>query len=342
MARQSQAAPTIFLFCIAYTFLFASFSIAAEATTAPGNKEDIPFLDAESEQTLDDFQARFGSWLGSKASWFDSFFDDDNYLEETNETNAKASVTVGYSKDDDVEFAPRFRLRLKLPHLEERARLIISASDDSGIADDSESPIGSVKDDTERKDVTAGFQYFLRQSVSQHLSVTTGASYNYVYGGLRVRFSRDFGLWHSRFINNLYYYTDDGWENKTSIELDHPLTTNLMFRTILNADWAEDEDGIDNAIRFRFYQFLDIYHSLRYDVGFYFKTSPNYYMDDARFQATHRQRFYRDWLALEISPFFTFPADTGREFNPGILFKFEAEFGYSPEGRGFNLNLINR
>lgn len=304
--------------------------------------DDIPFLDDEKEQELDEFHDNFGSWLEEKAVWFDSFFDEDNYIEETNETNAKASLSVGYSRKDDIEFSPRFRLRLRLPHLENKARLIISASDDNGLSDDSTSLIGGVRDNNDRDDLTAGIQYFLRQSVNDHLSLSGGASFDYLYAGVRARYSLDYGEWRNRFTNNLRYYTDDGWENKASIEMDHPLTEKLMFRGILRADWYEDQNGLDHSIHSRVYQFLDVHHSLRYDVGFYFKTRSNYYMEDARFQVTHRQRFGRDWLALEISPFLTFPAENDREVNPGLFFKFEAEFGYSPEGRGFNLNLINR
>ncbi|MEJ2058740.1 MAG: hypothetical protein P8X39_12985 [Desulfofustis sp.] len=42
----------------------------------------------------------------------------------------------------------------------------------------------------------------------------------------------------------------------------------------------------------------------------------------------YRQRFYRDWLVLEVAPQVTFPSDHDHEMNPGLIVKFEADFGY--------------
>lgn len=267
MAETRFHAVSTLLFLCFFVLTLSTSAHNAEGVTA--DNDDIPFLDQESEKNLDIFQLIFGNWLRAKAAWFDSFFEDDTYLAESNETDARASLAVGYSRKDGWEFSPRFRLRLRLPGLEEKARLYISSSEDKRLTDDSDTPIGTVKDDSEKDSVTATFQYFLRKGVNKHLSITAGASFDYLYGGIRARFSQDFGLWNNRFINNLRYYTDDGLENKASIEMDHPLNSKLMFRGIVSGDWYRDEVGFDHAIRLRVYQFIDIHHSARYEAGFY-------------------------------------------------------------------------
>jgi hypothetical protein len=55
----------------------------------------------------------------------------------------------------------------------------------------------------------------------------------------------------------------------------------------------------------------------------------------AQFIISYRQRFYRDWLVLEVSPRISFPEDHDRDPNSGIIFKIEAAIGYKADEQGF-------
>jgi len=170
-----------------------------------------------------------------------------------------------------------------------------------------------------------------------NVSTEFGVSLSYIYGGLRYRhlhslFNDD---WSGRFTNRLRYYSDEGWENKASYDIERYLGERFFYRTIFTALLSERNDGIPFSAVARLYQVFDIDRALLYDVGSYFNTEPELEVTDIQLKLRYRQRFYRDWLVLEIAPQITFPKDYDHAFNPGIITKFEFDFGYLKDRQAF-------
>jgi len=303
------------------------------AQETPKPEDHIPVLTEEQEVKLDQAHENATQWLMEKALWLDSFFDDENYSSEANKSRIKASLKLGYSKKDDFEAKPRLNIRLRLPKLENRLNLVFSGSDESEFdAEETTLTDLNLHEDSDNNEFTAGLQYFLREATSENISLNTGLSWNYVYAGLRYRRSWDFGEWRSRFINNIRWYTDDGWEDDVSLQFDRFLfSEDWLFRTELAGEWLEEENGFPHALSFNLYQLLSKKRAMQYQIIFSFDTSPDYTMTDTQLRVKYRQRFYRDWLNLEIEPFVTFPEEDDRETNPGIIFKLEVIFGFSAE-----------
>lgn len=298
--------------------------------------DDIPFIGEKHEQAIDNTHQATSDKLLSMATWVDSFFGDERYLLEENKTRAKLRLSFGYTRFDNFEFSPRVRLRLKLPQLSKKAFLIISTSDDDDFGADG-NPISDNprNEDSERSDLSASLRYFLKVGKRYHLSTTFGASFNYLYGGLRYRYKYDFGPWQGRFTNTLKYYTDDGWENTTAIDMERHFSKRWFFRTSANVDWYEEEDGLPHTLIFQLYHVLSQERGLRYEVGSYFNTEPSHKLTDVQLRFCYRQRLYRDWLILEIAPQISFPEDHDKKANPGIVLRLEADFGYMAEQDAF-------
>lgn len=297
---------------------------------------DIPLLDAVQEETVDEMQRDASEKLLETAEWIDSFFDDGRSIAEENTTRATLKLSLGYSKNNDFEIKPRFDLRLKLPQLSHRANIFIEAAEDEDFDIESD-PISSRPAHTESENsrLTAGIKYFLKESKKYNISVDSGMSWNYLFAGLRLRAIHDLGEWQGRFTNRLRYYTDDGWENRATYDLEYQINKSLLFRTTTSAFLFEDDPGIPHSQYFRLYQVLSAYQALSYESGVYFDTKPSYAMTDTQLIVKYRQRFFRDWLILEISPRVSFPEDHDREPNPGIVFKLEAAIGYHPDEQGY-------
>jgi len=324
--------------------ILAFFLLSSEVTSArnpPENwgavqGEDLPILDEEQEKSLDGAQVLASEKLLGAAEWIDSFFDDDRIFVEENTTRATLRLTLGYSKNDDFEIKPRFDLRLRLPRLSERANLFIEAGDDEdfNIEDD---PLGDRLGDEDgtRNELSAGLRNFFRQSKKMNISFDAGFSWDYLFAGARYRSIQDFGEWLGRFTNRLRYYTDDGLENRTSYDLEKRLHPSWLFRATSSINLYEEEDGIPHSQYFRFYQVLSSHQAVSYESALYFDTEPSYKMTDTRFLVSYRQRFFRDWLVLEVSPRVTFPEDRDREANPGIIIKLEAALGYKADEEGY-------
>lgn len=297
---------------------------------------DIPILKESTEKQMDDMQEKATNLLLGSASWIDSFFDDDRSLDENNQTRATLKLAFGYSKDDEFEVKPRLNVRLQVPKLSEKAQIIISGSDDEDF-DVEDNPLskGTDHDNEDTSELTAALRYFLLQGEKYNVSFDTGVSWTYVFASLRYRAIREFGNWLARFTDRVKWYSDDGWENKAAIDLETYFNEQFFFRASTSAGVYEEKDGIPHGQIFKLFQVLSPLRAVSYEAGFYFGTEPEYSMTDAELVVKYRQRFYRDWLVFEIAPKINFPEDNDYEANPGIMFTFEATFGYEADKEGY-------
>ena len=293
--------------------------------------DDIPYLSSDKEAQLDNLQKKGSAIVLSAAEWIDSFFDDPRYLAEENRTRARLKIGVGYSELYELETYGAIDLRVNLPRLEERANVFLRLNDDSDFDADS-SPIGNTEggDKNDSEKLTAGVQYFLAMGEQYNLSTEVGASLEYLFAGLRYRHLHSLSDdgWSGRFTNRLRYYTDDGWENKSSYDIEKFFGQRFLSRTIFTAVLSEAEEGIPFSAVTRLYQVFNIDSAIAYDIGGYFNTEPEMELTDFQIKLRYRQRFFRDWLVLEVAPLITFPEEYDHQFNPGILTRFEIDLGY--------------
>jgi len=237
----------IFSVCIFCTPYLPPTANAQEVPKDWGEQQgnNIVLLNEQQEEKLDSAQEVASARLLSAAEWIDSFFDDKRSTTEENKTRATIKLSMGYSKNDNFEIKPRIDLKLKLPKLTSRAHLFIQAAEDQDFNIESD-PLGDRpgNDDGDKNELTAGLRFFLKESEKYNITFDTGASWAYLFAGLRYRAVQDFGKWQGRFTNRLRYYTDDGFENKASYDLERKITENPMFRTTTSVNLVESEDGI--------------------------------------------------------------------------------------------------
>ena len=209
--------------------------------------DNIPLLNDNNEEKLDALQKKGGELLISAADWIDSFFDDSRYTEEENRSRAKLKLKFGYSKLYDFEFKPSIDLRIKLPKTNNKANIYLQANDDSDFETDAtpvpDTPGGNSNDDEK---LSVGIQYFLKMGEQYNITSHFGLSLGYIYGGLRYRHTHNFftDALEGRFTDRLRYYSDDGWDNRISYDVETNLGERYFFRTSLNAVIAEKYNGV--------------------------------------------------------------------------------------------------
>ena len=286
---------------------------------------------------LDYLQVKASSLLADGAHWLDSHFEDGISLPEKNKSRGTLKFAFGYSRHDHLELKPRLSLRLRLPRLSRRANLLLDGSDNSDFNVD-QNPISSRRsnDDNDKGQWRLALRYFLEDRDQFKVSLSGGLSWGYLYGGVKLRATHDINKWMGRFSNRLRYYTDDGWENRASYELERELSEKYYFRSTTGIDILEHEEGIPHYQRFSLFQVLGPISTMTYETGIYFDSEPSHEVTDIQFVAKYRQRFFRDWLVLEVSPRISFPAEYNRKVNPGIVFTFMATFGYDSNNEGHN------
>lgn len=297
-------------------------ALPAEAQDDPLNRQD------EEQEWIDVVGAKATERLLSSVEWFDNFFDDTRYSEEENKTRGRLKLKSSYTENDRFEFRPSMSLRLHLPKLSERAQLLFFAREDEETDFNDLLSGSNSTEDNMRDDVTAAIRYFVKEAENYNVSFTGGASLNYLYGGLRFRYLKDLGLWNGRFVERLRYYTDEGWENKITADLERQFSEVFVFRITGSLLWLEEQDSWPHTLLFRLYQYLGNNRALSYEWENYFETDPSHKMTDMLLRVRYRQKFYRDWLYFEIAPQVTFPEEYDREADLGIVFAIEGDFGH--------------
>jgi hypothetical protein len=294
--------------------------IALAESAAPTTESEPPFMDTAQEQA--------SKVVLDSAVWLDDLFNNERVTSEGNKTRLRLGLDFGYSKNDKLEFKPTLSGRIDLPHLSRKLNLVISASTDEDFLN-AQNPISAVPQHQEKsyREITTGLQYYFIDEVKSNFSTTTGVSLGYLFTGIRYRHSQDFGPWKGRFFDQFQYFTDDGFKNTVSYELQHYFSDIWLFRSVVAMDWYKNRDGYPHSLIFRLYQAITNEKAILYEVGNYFNTDPSYKLADTQVLFRCRQRFLRDWLVLELAPQVTFPEDHDRKINPGIIVKFEADVG---------------
>ncbi len=277
---------------------------------------------------IDSTQEQASTMVLEAANWLDDFFNDDRATSEQNRTRLRVGLSMGYSKNDAFDINPDLSGRIDLPHFSKKLNLLISASRDEGF-DTNQNPISATPrhQGLDNRDITTALQYFLQQGKKYNISTFFGTSFHYLYTGLRYRHLRQFGFWQGRLIDKLQYFTDDGLENIISYDFERYFSQRWLFRTTATADWYERRDGLPHSLTFQLYQIISREKALLYEMGNYFTTKDSYKMTDLQLRLRYRQRFLRDWLVLELAPQLSFPEDHGREANPGMILRLEADIG---------------
>ena len=300
--------------------------------------DDIPMLDEESEEMVDALQQEGSEMLINAASWLDSFFYDPRFTEEENRSWARLKLKFGYSRFYDFEFKPSIDLNIHLPKLNNKVDIYITANDDRDFNSDS-TPIPDTPGGRQNTDeqLTAGVRYLLAMGKSFNLTTHFGVSLGYVYGGVRYRHTHPFfsDEWDGRLTDRLRWYSDDGWENRLTYDIESHISDRYFFRTSFNTVVAERFDGVPSSGIMQLYRILNIDKAVLFESGVYLDTDPEFTVTDIQLKIRYRQRFFREWLVLEIGPQLTFPEDHDYKINPGIIVKFEAEFGYLNDRKAY-------
>ena len=307
-------------------------ALPAGATEPPPANEGAE--EGEMMAWLDEVHDQGSVRVRRVSDWIDDFFDDERATEELNRSRVRLRLTAGVEEGDGVDFEPRANIRIHLPKLSNRLNLLFYASEDDNPEDDSTRPDPEVRGDNNKKDSAVALQYFLQESDKSNVSVTLGGSYDYLYTGVRGRYLKDFGPWTSRLVSQLRWYTDNDWRLLNSLDFERPLGERWFFRATGQLDWIEEDGELPGGLLFRLYQALDVDKVLSYEWHNSFDDVGNEDLSEIKLQLRYRQRYLRDWLFFELSPYVQFEEEEDWNTVLGFFGKVEIIFGFSGHGIG--------
>ncbi len=264
----------------------------------------------------------------------DTFFGEKRIYEEATGTYVQARGSVIYSRGGEVDFNGRFRAKVDLPQLRERANLVIESDDDRDAAEDFNriTTGSSLVDELEDSDVSAALQVFIREKDRWNFSIRPGVRFSDpVETFVKLRFRRNQPLgetWHSRGTVEVGYFSKRGWQNEWQLDLERDIGDDNFFRSSSTVLWREDFPGNQFLGQsFQVTHFIDSNQLISFEVGTSAETRPNLH-DTSYFSSIRlRRNIHRGWLFLEIKPQVIWERENNFEADPALVLTLEALFG---------------
>ena len=273
--------------------------------TTPGNgcRGELP---AEAEG-LDTMRAGLQRGVCSTARFVDRLFRGEHeYSEYEDESNGRASLTLAWNEQDELELVPRFRASVNLPQINERFNATIGrASRDEYVADEPgvfNPALGAFSDD-DPAEWFAGVGYRVNRTRDSRFDLGAGiklqsplnpyanARYrHYIYGPPGVLLT----LRTTAFVEN-----DEGFGVTQAFDIDKVLNPEYLLRISNSVRMSEETEGVRWRMRSALYQAIDYRRAMRYEAhvrGETDGTQPDLY----GLALTHRRSAWRDWLFLEF------------------------------------------
>jgi hypothetical protein len=268
------------------------------------------------------------------AEWLDSFFDDPRFVAEENRTTLKLGMDYVAERDSRPEFTTPVSARIRLPKLQEKARLVVSGAPEGNV--DGQAPetgtAASRLPGARESDVTTSLDYFLRATRRVNISFRVGARFRdgepELFVQPRYRKLWEFDPLALRFAQDFKWWTEFGWESTTTFDLERPVSERLFFRTTLQGAWTEqDRNTYYYSLGFNLRQVLSPRRVMQYELVNGFQSNAGSELQETRITVRYRQRVWRDWMFLEAAPYASFRRERDFDYTPGILLRLEMFFG---------------
>ncbi len=280
---------------------------------ADGDKQGIgepdPCADPTTEgaEGLDAMRKGLQRGVCSTARFVDRLFGREHeYSEYEDQSNGRASVTLGWNELDEFQVDTRFRVNVNLPQVNDRFNAIVGrASRDEYVADEQTTvgpSVGAFSDD-EPAEWFAGVGYRVLRNRNSRFDLGAGVKLQSPlnpYANARYRYYIHAGpetlltLRTTAFVEN-----DQGFGITQAFDVDRVLSHDYLLRFGNSVRLSQETEGVRWRSRVALYQAIDYKRAMRYEVSMRGETDgtqPDLY----GLRVTHRRSVLRDWLFIEF------------------------------------------
>lgn len=276
--------------------------------------------------------AEISHGIQGTATWMDSFFGNRRYRSESNQSYIRFRYNMFFEKGTPALLKPDLQVRIVLPQLKETTHLVFSGMPKES-TDFTAMQSGAPAEQAvsgEQRAVAAVDQTFF-ESVQQNFMVRAGAKlHNFkpvILLGPRYRVLFPLDSWNLRFIEEVVWTSNVGFESRTTVDLERPLPRGMFFRTTTEWYHLEHAHGYTYGVSFILGHPLSSVSGVSYEWVNIFQTMPVHELTEIDLRVRYRQRLWRDWLYFEAAPQYRFPRNRSFEATPGILFRVEMTMG---------------
>ena len=301
----------------AYLLFFVSIAFITN-THAQKMQQEYPWLD--------NMHQSIASSVNTSALWFDEFFALEEF-EKREGASGEARIRLGWEprSRDIVELETRFKVRVKLPNLKNRADLVLSDYDDDRSDDDIQA--SGNNDLVEQSRFSLALRW--RSSPESGLSYRIGVGRR-LQPFVKSRYRNTHLLTNKttlRWETSAYMYSNDGLGADFSWQVGYNATdysilrwnNHFYFRDQSN-DWLW-QHSLQKLIQF------DEKNALIAGVYIEGLSRPNYRLEEYLVSLRWRKNTLRKWLFYEIEPFVLWHRDEIFSASYGIAVRLEGFFG---------------
>lgn len=288
----------------------------ASESTSTGDEAETPWLDTGRDYVIDR--------ADNLAAWMDNFFGDAEREGEAPYSTLRLRLEQDWDQEEGHDDDLKLRGKLYLPKFNERLSLLFSDDDDKTgneelLIDERRNPDDVALQYTarEKKHYRLDFKVGLRSS----LALKTSMRYRYEYPFTDT--------WLGRASEEVFYYGDDGFGSRTRIELDKILDDRRVVQWRNQADWEEEEPGVEWDTSLALYRRLDDNRAISYYTAVSGETRPDPFTASYSLGVRYRQNFLRPWLFLDVQPYYSWrknDAEDNRYGSAGLRLRLEAVF----------------
>ncbi|WP_053062465.1 hypothetical protein [Photobacterium aquae] len=287
--------------------------------------EIIEWIDVTQESisdTIHDYSTEVDHYLGKE--------DDEQPMR--NGSYLKIKFKPRYSHREYFDGDASIKLKIDLPHTERNWKLIFDTDpDDFDRLEDKQRGI-SASSDSSLSGTVGGVRLQGRKLGRWKTNFDAGIKIRlpldpFVRADLR-RVDRLSSNWTSRIKQEIFYYHEKG--PGTLTELDFYFAQHTDPSTILklssSAQFLDTDNNWEFVYQTELFDRIDDRNLMQYTLGVSADSRPNYSITNAWASMTWRNRLYKDWLYIAVSPELNFQDKFNYRINPGIMFELELFF----------------
>ncbi|MFT4810995.1 MAG: hypothetical protein ACJAWQ_001314 [Paraglaciecola sp.] len=275
---------------------------------------------------LDTMHQSIASSVNSSALWFDDFFALDDF-KKREEAYGEARIRLGWEpRSRSVnEFETRFKIRVKLPNLKNRADLVLSDYDDD--LPDNDIQASGVNDFVEENRFSVALRW--RSSPESGLSHRIGVGRR-LQAFAKSRYRNSHILTDKtilRWETSASIYSDDGLGADFFWQLGYNATNHSIFRW--NNHFYFRDRTSDWLWQHSLQKLTQFNEKNALIAGFYIEglSRPNYRLEEYLVSLRWRKNALRKWLFYEVEPFILWRRDEQFSASYGIALRVEGFFG---------------
>lgn len=315
------------MLCVAVTLCHLMSPSSTLLNSQPVTAIQSPQDSVDDSAWFDVWQRSFTDSIDFTVRQFDGMFSQENGPHKNKQAKAEGRIQLSWEPQsrDLAETDLRFRIRVSLPHLEDRVDLLLSDNEDETQSD----TLKAARNDSlgRRDNTTIALRF--RPDQNSHYSYRIGAGRrDQLYVKSRYRDAMAFNAhWAMLYDAELYYYTRDRLGAELGAAIQHVAENNNVTR--LNNRFYFRDDSNDWLWRHELQHLypIDTHNALMYRLMVEGLDRPQYKVEEVYTGLRWRSNPLREWLYFDVEPFVLWRRDEGFKPSYGMAFRIEAYYG---------------